>query len=307
MSIFTDYAAKARQQFAPIDVAKKNPAFDVQPAEQPQIDSSNAIGSLATLLGPTPAEREARERRMMENKSKMQAWTGLFDGLRQLGNLYYTYKGATPQQLGSPYQAIDQQYQQQRAIADANDQYARQYAQSLYNLRRQVNEDARKDILANAQAEYYGTRDEMARQKAELDKLKAVKVIKQKDGSLMKFDPISGVAEPLSEADPLYVDYMKARTKATEQQGNAAMIRANKAGGSRSSGGRNNGTYGYKTTTYYDEEGRKVTERVPTTGGVPMKTVQEPKKPVQQPKKPSQSKANKQIRKGATNNSGFFN
>ena len=41
----------------------------------PVVDSANAIGSLADLLGPTPAEREAQERRMLQNKSKMQIWT----------------------------------------------------------------------------------------------------------------------------------------------------------------------------------------------------------------------------------------
>lgn len=283
MGIFTDYAASRRQITSPVDAARNNPFFAEQPIEQPQlpqIDSDNAIGSLAVMLGPTPAEREARERRALESKAKMSAWAGLFDGMRQLGNLYYTYKGATPQQLASPYQAIDNEINQQRTIADANDNYRRQYAQSLYNLRRQMSDDARRDLLAQAQADYYGTRDEVTRMKAEndkqkleLDKLKAVKVIKQKDGSLMKFDPVSGNVEPLTEADPLYQDYMR------------SMINKNNrtnTGGGRSSGGRNNGTYGYKTTTYYDEQGRKVTERVPTTGGVPERRVQEPKKPASQ-------------------------
>ena len=41
----------------------------------------------------------------------MLAWTGLFDGLRQLGNLYFTSKGATPQQYtDKPYQQIQQNY-----------------------------------------------------------------------------------------------------------------------------------------------------------------------------------------------------
>ena len=145
------------------------------PGEQPQlpqIDTENAINSFAEILGPTPAEREARERRALESKAKMAAWAGLFDGFRQFGNLYSVYKGATPQQLSSPYQAIDQQVNEQRAIADANDNYRRQYAQSLYNFRRQMSNDARRDMLAKAQADYYGTRDEVARMKAENDRLK---------------------------------------------------------------------------------------------------------------------------------------
>lgn len=109
---------------------------------QPQVDTSNAIGSLAGLMGPTPAEREARERRAQEQKSKMMAWTGLFDGLRQLGNLYYTTKGTAPQKSNyNPYAHVEQEYQQQRQIADALDNYRRQYAQGMYSLRRQMEQD----------------------------------------------------------------------------------------------------------------------------------------------------------------------
>lgn len=180
MSVFTDYAAKMRQlktpfntpaQMQPISTPSFAPVAVEQP-QQPQVDTGNAIGSIAEMLGPTPAEREARERRAQESRAKMSAWAGLFDGLRQFGNLYYAYKGATPQQLSSPYQAIDHEINQQRAIADANDNYRRQYAQSLYNIRRQISDDARRDILAKAQADYYGTRDEVARMKAENDRLR---------------------------------------------------------------------------------------------------------------------------------------
>ena len=76
--------------------------------QQPQIDTSDPINSLAGML-VTPAEREAREQKILQNKRRMIAWTGLFDGLRQLGNLYYTTKGATPQQFtDKPYQQIEQ-------------------------------------------------------------------------------------------------------------------------------------------------------------------------------------------------------
>ena len=102
----------------------------------PTVDSSNAIGSLAQLLGPTPAEREAQERRAMEGKAKMAAWTGLMDGIRQLGNLYYTTQGATAQRFDNPYQQIEQQYQQQRQLANDQNAYQRQYANTLYNLQR---------------------------------------------------------------------------------------------------------------------------------------------------------------------------
>lgn len=276
MGYFSDYVLKTRQQ-QPV-MQPQQPLVSV-PVQQPQVDPGNAIGSLAEMLGPTPAEREARERRMLENKAKMSAWTGLFDGLRQLGNLYYATKGATPQQLASPYQAIDNEINQQRAIADANDNYRRQYAQSLYNFRRQMSDDARRDLLAQAQAAYYGTRDEVARMKAENDRLKAEKYVELQDGRIAKINAETGQIVQLL---PYKQQELESRTQRNRQTGEAAMIRASKVGGSGGGsrgGGRNNGTYGYKTTTYYDEQGRKVTERVPTTGGAPERRVQEPKKP----------------------------
>ena len=184
----------------------------------PLIDTSNAIGSLAELLGPTPAEREARQRRMEQNKQSMSAWLGLFDGLRQLGNLYYATKGATPQTYNNPYQLVDNEIQQQRQLYDNSVNYRRQYATSLYNLQRQLEADKMAREKHDANLKWLDTKDEMARQKAELDKLKSVKVIKQKDGSLIKYDPVSGATEPLSEADPLYVEYMQSRINQTNKR-----------------------------------------------------------------------------------------
>ena len=190
-----------------------------QPVQQPQIDTSNAIQSLAQLIGPTPAEREAQERKLLENKRKMIAWTGLFDGLRQLGNLYYATKGATPQQYtDNPYQQIEQNYSQERQLQDYLNRYSQAYTKQLFDWQQKMGDAERRNKIADAQAKYYDTRDEMAKQKAELDKLKAVRVIKQKDGSLMKFDPVSGSIEPLSEADPLYVEYMNSRINATNKR-----------------------------------------------------------------------------------------
>jgi hypothetical protein len=190
-----------------------------QPQQMPQVDTSNAIQSIAQLMGPTPAEREAQEQRLLKNKRKMIAWTGLFDGMRQLGNLYYASKGATPQQYtDKPYQQIEQNYMQERQLQDYLNRYSQAYAKQLFDWQQKMSDTERRDKIANAQAKYYDTRDEMAQQKAELDKMKAVRVIKQKDGSLMKFDPVSGTIEPLTEADPLYVEYMQSRINATNKR-----------------------------------------------------------------------------------------
>lgn len=281
----TDYAKKLRETKTPFNgglgpyvqenskIGKNSPLFNpvvaaqmVQPktpmqptADEPVVDTSNAIGSLAELLGPTPAEREAMDRKAQKDRAQMQAWAGLFDGLRQLGNLYYTAKGGVPQQFNdNPYQQIENVYEQERAKARELEDYRRQYARQLYMLSRQAGDDERKELLAQARAHGYETKDELARQKAELDRMKAVRVIKQKDGSLWKFDPVTGEATPLKEADPLYQDYVKSQ------------INRNNRYNTGVSRGKNNGTYGYTTmvTQGIDENGNpwKKTERTPTTG-----------------------------------------
>lgn len=233
MGIFTDYATRKRQVLAPVEAANNNPFFAEQPVEQPQlpqVDPNNPIGSLAEMLGPTPAEREARERRAMESKAKMSAWAGLFDGMRQLGNLYYTYKGATPQQFASPYQAIDNEVSQQRAIADANDNYRRQYAQSLYGLRRQINDDARRDLLAQAQAGYYGTRDEVARMKAENDRQKAEIDRLKREAEIRGIDARTNYTNERTNTEKgVNREVKRAQAQHHRQSGQAAMTRANNA------------------------------------------------------------------------------
>ena len=227
--------------------------------ELPKIDSENVIGSLSGILGPSPEERAAEEQKLQEHRQKMHGWTALFNGMRHLANLYYATKGAPGQKYNDPHQLIEQQYQEERRrLADLHDRNQKYYA-NLWGLYRQMNDEQRRNTLAEAQAQYYGTRDEVARQKAELDKLKAVRVIKQKDGSLLKFDPVSGEIEPLSEADPLYIEYMRSQIN-----------KNNRTGTGGSGGGRSNGTYGYRTTKHVDPAtGDVITERVPTTGGQP--------------------------------------
>ena len=225
--------------------------------ELPKIDTSDAIGSLAGMLGPTPEEREQQEQQLMEHKRKMHGWTASFNGLRHLSNLYFTTKGASPQQYADPHAQIEQHYQEERKrLADIQANNQKYYA-GLWGLYRQINDEQRRNMLAEAQRDYYGTREDVAREKQELERLKAVRVIKQTDGSLVKFDPVTGETEQLTETDPLYIEYMKSRINRNNRTG---------TGGS----GRNNGTYGYRTTKHVDPAtGDVITERVPTTGGQP--------------------------------------
>ena len=135
-----------------------------QQTAQQQVDTSDPINSLAGML-VTPAEREAREQKMLQNKRRMIAWTGLFDGLRQLGNLYFTTKGATPQQFtDKPYQQIEADYQAELKRQDDLAKNRENYAKQLWNLKRQGVEDARKKALADAQVKWYGSREEDLRE-----------------------------------------------------------------------------------------------------------------------------------------------
>lgn len=258
-----------------VPISQMRKTVGVTPVEQPKIDTSNAIGSLAEMLGPTPAEREAQQNRLERGRQQMAMWTGLFDGLRQLSNLYYTAKGARPQQYSDPYKTVDENYNREVKRLDDLAQYQNLYARQLYNLQRQAGIEEQNRALNEAKIDWYKNRDDVARMKAENDRLKAVRVIKQKDGSLWKFDPFTGNVEELKESDPLYGQYMQ-----------SVINRNNRANTGSSSGGRgaNNGTYGYKTTTYYDEQGRKITERVPTTSGNQPRGQEQPTRKVTEPK-----------------------
>jgi hypothetical protein len=257
--------------------------------QQPVVDSSNAMGSLAGLLGPSPAEREAQIRKAQEGKAKMAAWTGLFDGLRHLGNLYYTAKGAAPQQFTDPMQQVDAQYQEQMKLADQIANYNRQYAQTQYALQRQAEQDELNKELKKAQASWYYGRDDATRQKAERDKYQ---IVRMPNGSLMRVDKENGTAEEVSPSDPLYEQLTRSRIGAYNRQG---------TGGTRANGGKGASTYGYTTTRHIDPTtGDIVTTRVPTTPNQPTgkqntsTTVTKPKpKPQSKPQAAARNNGNK--------------
>jgi hypothetical protein len=200
----------------------------------PTLDTTNPIGSLAELLGPSPAEREAQERRMMQNRSKMQAWMGLFDGLRQLGNLYYSTKGATPQTYNNPYQLVDNEIQQQRQLRDGITNYKRQYATSLYNLQRQIEADRMAKEKHDANLNWYDTREEMARLKAENDKLKTEAAARNTDARTKNTEAKTETENFLRGKRG---DVYDSQVKRNLQQGQAAVTRANKSGGGKKKSG----------------------------------------------------------------------
>lgn len=170
MGVFTDYAGKPRSQAANVLQNRVQSPDDVYQIDQqqprtvatkqyelPKIDSENVIGSLSGMLGPSPEERADEERRLQKHRQKMHGWTAMFNGLRHLGNLYYATKGAPGQKLGDPHQLIEQQYQDERKrLADIHDRNQKYYA-NLWGLYRQMNDEQRRNILAEAQAQYYSS------------------------------------------------------------------------------------------------------------------------------------------------------
>lgn len=272
-----------KQLFQPgVATQKGQPGGQTPGTVQPQVDTSNAIGSLAGLMGPTPAEREARERRAQEQKSKMMAWTGLFDGLRQLGNLYYTTKGAAPQKSAyNPYAHVEQEYQQQRQIADAVDNYRRQYAQGMYSLRRQMEQDKRTGEEHQAKLDWYRNRDEQNAEKVAIQRFRAEVDAAYKGATL----------EQKERMNDIMADVYAGRISLMDAQRHLANVRAANVGNGGGGGGRNNGTYGYKTTRHVDPAtGDIITERVPTTG-VSVQNPVQPSKVVTPKKQPKQTSA----------------
>ena len=210
------------------DQAQQPEQTTFQP-QQPQIDTSDPINSLAGML-VTPAEREAQQQKLMENKRKMLLWTGLFDGLRNLGNLYSVSKGARPQQYtDNPYKTIEMGYQQEMKNLDDVYKNRQAYAQQLYNWQRQVNEDKRKEKLADAQAQWYGTRDELARLKADNDRLRAEQ---QASVNEARRKQIELKTKQMEELHPLQKQKLQATIKNTLYNANRPY------GGSRGGGSR---------------------------------------------------------------------
>lgn len=191
-----------------------------QPQQMPQVDTSHALSSISQLMGPTPAEREAELRKQEAHNNKMMKWAGLFDGLRQLGNLYTTYKGATPQQLQAPYGQLEQQADRQRKLQAADDAYRREYANAYMRLQHGLNDDARKAKLAEAQLKWYKKRDEQNAEKVAIQKFKAETDRAYKNATL----------EQKERMNDIMADFYAGRISLMEAQTKLANVKANMGG-----------------------------------------------------------------------------
>ena len=216
-----------------------------QQQQQPQIDTSDPINSLAQQL-VTPAEREAQEQRMLKNKRRMIAWTGLFDGLRNLANLWGVSKGAAPMKFtDNPYQNLEQGYQQERQRQNSLLDYRDKYATTLYNLQRQANEDKMKQESHQAQLKWYGTRDEMAQRKQELAEFKA-----QTDADYKK-----ATLEQKNAINEVKIRLLEGQINKTEADRQYRLIMMGKQAGSGRSGGAGNTES--ETVEWVDDQGKK--------------------------------------------------
>lgn len=222
-----------------------------EPKEQPKVDTSNAIGSLAQLLGPTPAEREAQQARLERNRQQMAMWTGVFDGLRQLANLYYTSKGARPQQYSDPYKTIDENYNREVKRLDDLAQYRRSYAKTLYDLQRQAGIEEQNRALNEAKIDWYKNRDEQNAEKVAIQRFRADTDRMYKTATL----------EQKERMNDIMADYYSGRISLMAAQEELAKIRA--ANGGFASGGRNGGVGEYEVleTKGIDDNGNQYTRK----------------------------------------------
>ena len=258
----------------------------------PQVDTSNAIQSLAQIMGPTPAEREAEQRRLAENKAKMNAWMGLFNGLGALGQLYGATKGASYAPMTvNPHQQIEQNYQQE--LGRLNDIYSKRqaYAQQLYNWQRMGEQDQMRREAHEAQMKYSKTREEALREDSR----------RKDEYNLARTKYYEAVASKNDEQ----AEYWRLRAQGVPQESaakiakdNALAAKANRTGG----GSSRSDNQGYETivTEGYDENGNKV-----------KKTVRQPRQSPKVTKQPTKTTSNATRSGNSTgkgsNRSGFFN
>ena len=224
-------------------------------AEPPKVDKDNVLGSLSGMLGPTPAERAAEEERLQRHRKQMHGWTALFNGLRHLGNLYYATKGAPGQKYGEPHQQIEQRYQDERKrLADIH-AADRNYYTSLYNIRRQMDDDERRNKLNDAQLRHYQTQDEMAREKARQQeeyneaRKKYYEAVSNKNDEQAEYWRLRAQGVPKESAAKIAKDY-------------ATAAKANRTGGGRS----NSSGSTTETVTWTDENNRKHQTKTVTKG-----------------------------------------
>lgn len=158
-----------------------------QPAIKPA--DGNYIGMMRDMLGPTPEERDAQERKLAENRAKMNGWLGLFQGLGALGDLYYASKGVNPSKPDyTAQETLNQQLTDQKQRLDNLARNRQAYATQLYNLQRQADIDRENRDYKKAQGNYLNNKTEIMSKDAEIRALKAEndRLVKEAQANLIK-------------------------------------------------------------------------------------------------------------------------
>lgn len=227
---------------------KKQQPQQVQQTVQPQQQQfappadGNYIGLMNEMLGPTPAEREAQERKLAENKAKMNGWLGLFQGLGALGDLYYASKGVNPSKPDYSAQAImDKNATEAQQRLDNLYKNRQAYATQLYNFQRQAQADERAYKLNELQQKNY---ESMIKDRAEKTRLQEEqnefknnywKAMADKKVEETEFWRLRNLGVPKEQAAKLAKDYAsaelsreKAKTERSKQNGGTGNSSKNK-------------------------------------------------------------------------------
>ena len=235
------------------------------PADQPQQTEGekkaqkdpNAIDFFNQILGPTPAEREAQQQRLLKQKRNMIAWTGLFDGLRQLANLYTASRGANNMQFtDNPYQTIEQAYQAEQKRQDANQAYANAYAKQMKEYKRQDISDKMKRDLQKAQIDMYKAREDDLKERRRLADEKNQAYINYQKALENKNAEQAAYWKAKAEGYPEELASKIAKNEAQRQKALQSSGRNRSSSGSRG----NSPYYETVKTEGYDDNGNKVTK-----------------------------------------------
>lgn len=243
-----DYAGNESPENNNMYAGGQEPEYDHNAAQYPDASTNKPVGgtieNLAKMLGPTPEERQAQQEQDNKRSANRQAWAGFFDGLRNLGNLYYTAKGATPQKLSDVNEQIRQQEERNRELKAQNEQQNENYYQKMYNLyndaEQQRQQEEQREYMRELQA-YRNTKNDDYNQE-------------RTKGQGLKNDYQSMLNDNLPSKLKLENKKTQSVIDKNKNTGDAALIRANKPT-SRSSGNgtsrRNSGTGGRSEKGYY--------------------------------------------------------
>ncbi len=250
MGIFDEYFKKKTGQENPtlgnLTLGKNSPLYNtdvaaglqptgkpqgtVTPNDVPKIDKKNPISSMAQILGPTPEEQKAEQDRLQAHNRKMQGWATLFNGLRHLGNLYYTARGATPQVFNDPNKILQEQQVADEQRQAAYQKQRQQYNKDLLALERQAEADKRAQAKLDSDTRYreFQIADLISKGKREDAKLELQKLEAEARaaGQKARAEYYAAQIADLEAQTPYKIARIQAQTNASNSSAAASRARA---------------------------------------------------------------------------------